>query len=428
MHRVATALFVLLTASCFDFTAAEFGGEGATCGDSDHYCRPGFRCDETKRCTRDCRNCGSLLAGDACASNDDCSSSSCVAGVCCAERCESLCTSCDGELGRGVCQSATRGTLGFSECNGNGCNGAGGCLLSDGTPCNSSTECNSGSCVDGVCCNAACAGLCESCSTALTGSVDGLCAATRSGFESGGECVGPVTCDGTRSCFNALLGATCSKDYECLSGHCVEGTCCEDACNGICQTCNVVGQCVATVNAEDPSTCDDSTGCSNPPCTCGPSGACGAAAGGCTTPGECASGACSDGVCCNTPCTGTCESCRASDTGKPTGTCEPIPSGADPANECSATQYYNMQCGGDRMCRRQALGEICMSDSHCASSHCVIYNHADGIGICCTSTCTEICNSCDGLNTTGQCVFTSHNPNNPCPNGQACDAPGHCRP
>src|SRR5262245_24558190 len=52
------------------------------------------------------------------------------------------------------------------------------------------------------------------------------------------------------------LGATCASGDECGSGQCVDGVCCESACNGVCEACNLptsVGKCAAVAAGEDPA-------------------------------------------------------------------------------------------------------------------------------------------------------------------------------
>ena len=50
-------------------------------------------------------------------------------------------------------------------------------------------ECSSGFCVGGVCCNTACTGTCQACTTALTGSANGTCASITAGTAApAGQC------------------------------------------------------------------------------------------------------------------------------------------------------------------------------------------------------------------------------------------------
>jgi hypothetical protein len=77
-------------------------------------------------------------------------------------------------------------------------------LLSNGASCSSPLECDSGSCVDGVCCNVACSGTCVACTASLTGGTDGTCAPVTSETDPDDECAEDVctfgTCDGAGAC------------------------------------------------------------------------------------------------------------------------------------------------------------------------------------------------------------------------------------
>ena len=50
-------------------------------------------------------------------------------------------------------------------------------------------------------------------------------------------------------------GTTCGAANECASGNCVDGVCCESACAGECETCNLpntLGKCMPVPDGEDP--------------------------------------------------------------------------------------------------------------------------------------------------------------------------------
>ena len=71
---------------------------------------------------------------------------------------------------------------------------AGSCgLKAVGTACVTGVECASGVCAQGLCCNAACDGVCHSC--ALAGS-RGMCAIIPTGQEAQGTCAAPAICSG----------------------------------------------------------------------------------------------------------------------------------------------------------------------------------------------------------------------------------------
>eukprot|EP01061_Rhynchopus_euleeides_P011464 TRINITY_DN21031_c0_g1_i4.p1 TRINITY_DN21031_c0_g1~~TRINITY_DN21031_c0_g1_i4.p1 ORF type:complete len:6634 (+),score=1713.76 TRINITY_DN21031_c0_g1_i4:2802-19904(+) len=68
---------------------------------------------------------------------------------------------------------------------------------------------------------------------------------------SGSQC--QVTCDSNSDCQGLChhgecvdlfaLGTACSKNVECISGHCVHGMCCNSDCRHACQTCSNMGVC-----------------------------------------------------------------------------------------------------------------------------------------------------------------------------------------
>jgi hypothetical protein len=131
--------------------------------------------------------------------------------------------------------------------------------------------------------------------------------------------------------FGAALGDPCQTVKDCPSGHCVEGICCDTACDlGQCDACSVAsgasqdGQCEILEGAACDDglactagdSCDASGACMNgAPITCSPSGECMEAAcdftlGMCAeTPKNdgayCSVGACKGGACLESPATGT---------------------------------------------------------------------------------------------------------------------------
>ncbi|MFP6684292.1 MAG: vWA domain-containing protein [Polyangiaceae bacterium] len=76
---------------------------------------------------------------------------------------------------------------------------------SNGQPCDDANACPSGNCVDGVCCDTACDGECESCLAASTGATDGTCAAVTALTDPDMECVDPLElCDGMSMCSSCV--------------------------------------------------------------------------------------------------------------------------------------------------------------------------------------------------------------------------------
>ncbi|MBK7581987.1 MAG: hypothetical protein IPI67_17490 [Myxococcales bacterium] len=93
------------------------------------------------------------------------------------------------------------------------------------------------------------------------------------------------------------LGQACSSDAECGTGSCADGVCCDTACDGVCEACNVPGQvgfCVAHAAGTDPE-----QECAAPTCVkgveesfaCDGSGACQPQS------NSCGSYACGDSAC-----------------------------------------------------------------------------------------------------------------------------------
>ena len=57
------------------------------------------------------------------------------------------------------------------------------------------------------------------------------------------------------------LGSVCASADECVFGHCVDGVCCDSACETACMSCNRIGSEGRCVTAENGSTCSDSDVC-----------------------------------------------------------------------------------------------------------------------------------------------------------------------
>lgn len=254
----------------------------------------------------------------------------------------------------GACKSANPKACGLYACNSgntdcrimcladNHCSAAAYCdvgledckaKLPQGTQCSSDSQCISAHCVDGVCCTAACQGICESC--ALVGTV-GSCTKVPSGQDPSNECAG--SCNGQGACFQQN-GAACSGDVECTSGQCEDGTCCSGDCAGVCMRCDVAGltgTCAAVGGGQQVGGCNGAQACDG-------NGGCKKANGQtCGANNECGTGACVDGVCCNAACTVSCKSCIGTKTtGGVTGVCDFIKAGTDPDNECSGSGTCN---------------------------------------------------------------------------------------
>lgn len=158
--------------------------------------------------------------GQTCQGADQCTSGNCADGVCCNNACGGTCKACNTPGSVGTCLNAPAGST-ESGCTGTmACNGAGACAADDGQTCTMASQCASGHCVDGYCCNTTCTANCQACNNAATlgtcgniaqGTVDAACGSTN------------TTCNATGLC-KLPDGATCTANIDCASGLCTGST------------------------------------------------------------------------------------------------------------------------------------------------------------------------------------------------------------
>ena len=178
-----------------------------------------------------------------------------VAGgtVCAAQTCSgSVQSNPDTCNGGGACsdggtQNCAPYNCGGSSCK-NSCSGNGDCVANFacqtatstckralGQPCGTDPNlCASNFCRDGVCCNQACTTDCYECAASA-----GTCTPTPKNNDDGSCSGSNESCDGAGNC-KLAQGEACTQadGSECLSGFCVDGYCCNTACNAICQACS----------------------------------------------------------------------------------------------------------------------------------------------------------------------------------------------
>jgi MYXO-CTERM domain-containing protein len=227
-----------------------------------------------------------------------------------------------------------------------------------GASCSSTGSCRSGFCVDDVCCETACTGGCDRCD--LPGTV-GTCTVAPIGSLGGSPaCTPPFVCDGVSS----SCPTACTTDAQCTSAHyCApEGTCQPRKARGT--ACNMQAECKA------------------PGCR------------------DCATGNCVDGVCCDTAC-------------QRDGKCE---------EGCTASCATTADCATDGWCNggvcenKKVPGDACAKAESCSSGFC-----ADGF--CCDRSCDGQCEACD-VNK-GSCTNVSgapHGSRSACATGLVCAA------
>lgn len=297
--------------------------------------------------------------------------------------------------------------------------------LSLGSACAAATQCASGVCSGGICCDMACDGLCYACN--LPGLV-GHCSLAPAGTDSGGKCAAAAAatcgldgkCDGAGQCEKWPAGTLCGSP-TCASGMATYAPACDGK-----------GTCAATPSfACDPyacngtacyTTCTDDTQCaSGQSCD---KGSCGKRASGqpCTTKDDCESDECQQGVCCDSQCDGTCMACNLSGS---VGTCTNVPAGQDPLDQCAPDSQAS--CGKDGQCDGKGGCEKWASGTVCANAMCTPNNQSsnaartcDGAGTCQPAKVTACGNYlCSDTYNGGQC-FTY------CIIDAACSQGHHC--
>ena len=328
---------------CNDQGACEALPSGVEDLDASALCSGSNVCDGSGNCIDD-----SIL--NPCTENDECDSGFCVDNACCESACNIQCMSCGNA--EGTCSSYV--PAGEQDLNStptcvspNACDGAGRCLLGNGESCQNSSECATGFCVDGICCESACDEPCMLCA-----GEDGTCtyhvAAGEEDQNSVPPCVGDSACDANGVCL-ADMGGACTTAQDCVSGFCVDGVCCENACDTPCHQCNAFGFCNEFVPDGDP---DPN---SNPPCEnthhCDGAGTCeeiGLPPGqACTVDTECESGHCEDNTCCMTACAVPCLSCANAQ-----GTCTTfVPAFTEDPGNCEAPSVCD---GAGTCCENQS--------------------------------------------------------------------------
>ena len=381
-------------------------------------CTSNAQCADGQTCAK--QRCGVKLNGSVCAVDDECASGHCADKRCCNVASNGACLSCDqaGSVGRckfidaGLPHAACKASL-ASTCDTTGlCDGAGTCsLFPENTPCDApscagSVQLNTARVCDGQ-------GTCRSaqlvdCSPYLCtqGGCNGSCLLD-SDCESGHKCVATsVRGMTTGRCGLKKNGQTCSYPGDCESNQCVDGVCCESACDGACRSCALPGspgQCVnVAAGATDPrQTCKDAGKAS------------------CATNGVCdGTGACQKypvGTVCGT------ETCL-SGAHSPAGTCNQSGQCVTPPSLtcnpfiCNGPSCYTV-CSNDKEC---VAGSFCVNSScglkppgaectlakECQSGHCAQ-------GTCCNSDCTGACQACNLSASLGLCTTVADNSPDP---------------
>jgi PA14 domain len=265
---------------------------------------------------------------------------------------------------------------------------------SRGDPCRKGAECQSGLCVDGVCCKTECTGECVTCSKS---GAEGVCNNSDVDTNPRNACRAAAVetcgltgvCDGAGFCQKYSAGLTCSAAM-CNAPSVLLASRCDG--NGMCvagatqkcdpYVCGAEGKCLTQ--------CTTDKDCNGGACL---NGSCGKKALGtaCADKSECVQGFCEQGVCCATACTGMgdCQSCALPGS---EGACTPVPSGG--ASKLCSTTDVSMcgtdgTCDGAGGCRLFQTGTMC-SPASCSTATLRNAGKCDGKGHCqvpATSTC-----------------------------------------
>lgn len=201
----------------------------------------------------------------------------------------------------------------------------------NGVMCINGTECLSGFCSGGLCCNKSCTG-CFACAHASTGKPDGTCAPVTNGLSSKGACLSDAetnacgndgTCDGLGACRKVTSGTACGVP-SCSGTYFIPASTCDGL--GACKShasencgdfqCNVSGclrRCLINSDCSSTSFCNSVSGLCEKKVANG--GSCNSG-----NASSCLSGNCVNGICCVSSVCSACHTCSS-----PTGTCSPSP-------------------------------------------------------------------------------------------------------
>jgi hypothetical protein len=303
-----------------------------------------------------------------------CASQTCSNGV------QTSARTCDGA---GTCSSGSTMPCGTYACNAGGtacltsCNGPSDCAAGnfcnnmnqcvgkkpDGQPCGGDGECTNDHCVDGVCCNTTCTGLCQSCLAAnKTSGADGVCGPSMAGSDPDNECMATAQstcgtngfCNGAGACelwssATLCMAATCSNGMQTTARNCDGAGMCAAGSTSSCApyVCDAGGTaCLMGCAANGDNDCSMGNYC-NGSDQCVPKIAQGQPCSGTGATSQCATGFCVDGVCCDDLCDGICKACTATKKGSGVnGVCGNIAVNTDPDTECQGSK----NCDGNGAC------------------------------------------------------------------------------
>ncbi len=417
-----------------------------------------------------------LPDGAACSAAEQCASGFCVDGYCCNTLCSGTCEACNKAGAKGVCTQHSPNSDPDNECSTcNVCNGSGSCVnVANGqdplgdcveeAPCgqdgycdgggvcrfwNNSTECNGQTCSGSTLYQSDyCDGLGTCVDSGTTPCTPYKCSGNgcATNCATDNDCVVGYYCSASVCIAKKTNGDSCGANAQCLSGHCVDGVCCDTSCTGLCRACDIAGfegTCSYFGNNADPDgECETCWACNG-------AGACKTVTEGqdpkaecdqteptqCGTDGVCSgSGACRywslATECGDQSCSGTqlapidyCNGAGAC-VDSPTTSCCPYKCGP---LACKTSCSVDADCCGDAYCNGSACvtkldnGEACSGATQCKSGKCVD-------GYCCDGWCTDTCQGCNVAGALGTCTDrpSGTDPENECGTCQQCNGAGAC--
>lgn len=270
-----------------------------------------------------------------------------------------------------------------------------------GEKCAAGPECATGYCSDGVCCDAACDGECDSCVDAnkQLANDDGYCGPTLLGVsDNSPELTSGVnlgtTCVNSEVAYHTCDGLGNRKTYwaePCNGNTCdPKGVKCQEGCD------NDLRKCIKSYYCDIPANAAEGD--------CKPQSAHGQA---CTADEQCLSEHCVDGVCCDGPCDGVCVACNLPDL---PGKCMPVGAPDNPMppfgmRKCQKdSDPVDLECGGK--CVGLAAAEDCSYPGDEASCGDKLTCACEG-GDCETGAATQTRFACDSAGACGPTTKTA---------------------
>ena len=348
--------------------------------------------------------------GKACTADGQCKTGICVDGFCCDARCNQQCEACDVTGSEGTCKAVPSGDPHKNRpacvTDGTACDGR-----CDGTTRDScvypgpGVQCSAPSCTVGI---AVVASYCQGtgkCPTAERLNCGNDCV----GDLCGSDCTTDAVCSNGEFCQAGKCakrhrnGEACNAPGECGSSYCVDGVCCDRACNGQCEACDVPpspGTCTAAKGP--PHGVRPACASVDPECA----GTCDGVKGdGCTYPGVatvCSAASCATGV------------AKLARTCAGDGSCAPLQEQLCAPQVCSGTRCgggcaTDANCGAGKFCSGGVCvasllpGSPCGADTQCATGFCTD-------GVCCDKECGAQCQACNDPSNVGRCVPVTGRP------------------